>query len=323
MFTLEIKQLLQEGKYDQALTCIDELGKEDHLNGLIMRIRLLERKGNLKEAVEISKQALAESKLNGSKLQQLNAHINTGYLQYAMSQLKELAYVVESAENLLGEISIENQDFGEYQGSIAYLRGVLNFERGETEEALENLEQALLIKQGVENQHDVVETLIQLGWIHLQVTGKQSLALDYFERGLAISEQIGNSTLIAHSFNVLGVYNTELGNADRALTYYEKSSALYQSVVNKIRVSTIYNNISVIYQVKEKYEMALDYYQRFLKTNEELERKSHIALAYGNIGWVNWLKGDAKLMLEHCQRALSLYEEIGNVQGIISMNTSL
>ncbi len=324
MLVPEIKQLIQEGKYDQAMSIIDGLSEEDELNGLIMRIRLLQKQGKLKEAGEISEATITKSQDDGSKLQQLVAQIYFGYLQTELFQLEDLACAIENGEKLLNKLKQEKSfDLEEYEGSIAFLRGNLHFERGETEEAIENLEKSLLIKQGLENFHDVAESLIQLGWVHLNVTGKQNLAHDYFERSLAISEKIGNKTLIAHSYNVLGVYNSETGDHDKALTYYEKSSALYQSMDNKIRLSTIYNNIAVVYQGKEKYDLALDYYQKFLKTNEELGRDYQIALAYGNIGWVYGFKGDMKQMLDYNQRALSLHEKIGNVQGITFATTSI
>ena len=49
MEILEIKNLMQGGNYNQALAAVDELIAENELDGLILKSRILEIKGELKE----------------------------------------------------------------------------------------------------------------------------------------------------------------------------------------------------------------------------------------------------------------------------------
>jgi hypothetical protein len=72
----EIKEMMQKGRYNQALKEIDNLSHEVQLDGLILKCRILKRKGKLKEALTLANQAIEESQTKGSTLQQLLAVLN-------------------------------------------------------------------------------------------------------------------------------------------------------------------------------------------------------------------------------------------------------
>ncbi|MFX0122193.1 MAG: tetratricopeptide repeat protein [Candidatus Hodarchaeota archaeon] len=320
----KIKELMQKGAYNQALAAVDDLHAEDHLDSIIVKSRILERKGNLQEALELSNQAISESQINGSERQQLEALINHGHIVYMLGDYLELAQVIPKGEKLLTSIEEEPQQvIKEYRGALAYLKGVLLFQKGETSQALEEFERSLLISQGLENKHDMVESLIMIGWTHLNVTGKLKLAFDYFERSLTVSEELGNPLQIAFSLNNLGNYYLESGNYNEALSYYEKSLALYRDLDNKARQVAPYNNIALIFQAKEKYELALDYFDKVLDISESLGRKEMIAGTYGNIGWVHSFKGQIDLSLDYFQRSLKMYKELGDKMGVAFMTISI
>ncbi|MFX0183834.1 MAG: tetratricopeptide repeat protein [Candidatus Hodarchaeota archaeon] len=306
----EIKEMMHKGHYNQALEEIDNLSQENQLDGLILKSRILERKGELKESLTLANQAIKESETKGSTLQQLHAQINQGYAHLSLGNLSNLTETVQKGEQLLTEIGEETINLvKECRGSLAYLQGELNYWKGNTELALEQLENSLLIRQGSENKHNILEPLILIGWIHLNVTGKLNLAFDYFERSLTIAEEVGNKTDIAHSLNRLGCYYSEKGNFDKALSYFEKSLAIYQDLGNKPKLGVLYNNTAIVYQAKEKYDLAINYYEKFLEISKQLGNQDNISIIYGNIGWVYGYKGDLDLMLDYCQKGLKIVKE--------------
>jgi tetratricopeptide (TPR) repeat protein len=312
----EIKELMHKGHYNQALEEIDNLSQENQLDGLILKSRILERKGELKESLILANQAIKASGAKGSTLQRLFAQINQGYAHLSLGNLSELTEAVQKGEQLFIEIGEETIDLvQDCRGSLAYLQGELNYWKGNTELALEQLENCLLIRQGSENKHNILEPLILIGWIHLNVTGKLNLALDYFERSLTIAEEVGNKTDVAHSLNRLGCYYIEKGNFNEALSYFEKSLAFYQDLGNKPKLGVLYNNTAIVYQAKEKYDLAINYYEKFLEISKQL----------GNIGWVYGYKGDLDLMLDYCQKGLEIVKEYipDNVRNNIFLTFSI
>ncbi|MFX1515762.1 MAG: tetratricopeptide repeat protein [Promethearchaeota archaeon] len=319
-----IKKLMQKGDYNQSLAAIDNLPPEDHLDGMIVKCRILERKGNLQEALELANQAINESQTKGLERQQLEALINRGHIYYMIGNYPELSKTIQEGEELLPSIQKEEkQVVKEIQGALAYLKGVFLFQAGDPSQALELFEKSLTISQGVDNKHDIVESLVMIGWVHLNVTGKLKLAFDYFERSLTVSEELGNPLQIAFSLNNLGNYYLDSGNFDKALSCYEKSLDLYRDLNNQARQLAPYNNIAIIFQAKEKYELALDYYDKVLNISKNLGRKDIIAGAYGNIGWVYSFKGQIDLSLDYFQRSLKMHKEVGDKLGITFMTLSI
>ncbi|MFX0212243.1 MAG: tetratricopeptide repeat protein, partial [Candidatus Hodarchaeota archaeon] len=318
--------LMHKGQYTQALEEISNLSHENQLDGLILKSRILERMGELNEALMLTNQAIKESEAKGSTLQKLSAQINQGYAHLSLGNLSNLTEAVQKGEQLLIEIGEEAIDLvQECRGSLAYLQGELNYWKGSTETALEKLENSLLIRQGSENKHNILEPLVLIGWIHLTVTGKLNLAFDYFERSLTIAEEVGNKTDIAHSLNRLGCYYSEKGNFDEALSYFEKSLAIYQDLGNKPKLGVLYNNTAIIYQAKEKYDLAINYYEKFLEISKQLGNQDNVSIIYGNIGWVYGYKGDLDLMLDYCQKGLKIVKEYipDNVQNTIFLIFSI
>ena len=95
MLLPEIKQFMQKGNYDETLAFIDGLGEENRLNGLIMKIRILKLKVEVKEARRTAGEALAECEKHGSILQRLVTHIYSNYLS---RNTEKLALSIESAK---------------------------------------------------------------------------------------------------------------------------------------------------------------------------------------------------------------------------------
>ena len=80
----DIKNLIDRGKYSQALEAIDILKEEERLEGLILKCRIFQRKGDIKEALAIGKKVLNECRASGEDLVLLKALLvwlkNRGYI---------------------------------------------------------------------------------------------------------------------------------------------------------------------------------------------------------------------------------------------------
>ncbi|UCG00825.1 MAG: tetratricopeptide repeat protein [Candidatus Heimdallarchaeota archaeon] len=314
MGILKIKELMQHGKYNQTLEIIEELGEEDKLEGMILKSRILERMGEAKKALEVAEQTIKESQTKGMKLQELKALISLGYCYLSLRNLVELTMVIQKGEQLLLDIKqVPQTDKRECQGSLAYLQGYLHLYTGETQQSLILLDKSLVIRQALDDQHDIVETLIAIGWVHSEVTGKLKLAFDFFKRSLTISEKLGNKTAIAYSLNRLGTYYKSDSNLDKALSYFEKSLALYQEVDNREWIAGLNNNIAITYMYKEMYDLALNYFEKALEIKKQLDDENSVALIFANIGLSHSLKCEFDTALNYYQQSLDIYKEIGNL----------
>ncbi|MHA2054808.1 MAG: tetratricopeptide repeat protein, partial [Candidatus Hodarchaeales archaeon] len=286
------------------------------LEGLILKSLILERKGELKKALVSAKGVLEESRVKGSTNQVLRAILMLGNIHYALLNITELTDILQEAEEIFSEIKTETQvDIQESQGYLLFLQGCLSRVSGNVDQALELLEHSLVVRQALPYMHDIVQTLTKIGFIHIEITGKHSLALDLFNRSLVISEKLENQTALAHSLNRLGCYYLYTDNYDKALPLFEKSLALYQQVNNKLWIGGLYNNISIIYKERENYDLTLNYLERSLAISEDLGDVKGTIVNLNNIGWLYALKGDFIKTEQHFTQSLKINEEFGDSFG--------
>jgi tetratricopeptide (TPR) repeat protein len=61
------------------------------------------------------------------------------------------------------------------------------------------------------------------------------LSLEYYEKALAIHEQIGDEAAMADDYNNLASMSYILGNMKKAFEYYEKALAIHEQIGEKNR----------------------------------------------------------------------------------------
>ncbi|MHA2294667.1 MAG: tetratricopeptide repeat protein [Candidatus Hodarchaeales archaeon] len=311
-----IKKLIEKGDLDTALEMIHELPPEDKLYGMILESWILEMKGQYMDALHLVDQAVKGSFEQGNVILQLRALIRKGYvLGDRLTKLDELSNTIQDTEKLLKRQEKDDERkkgkiVMDIRGSLDYLKGVLDFEKGETESALDYLQKSLSSLETTGNDLGLASTLVMIGWVHIHQTGKLDLAFENIQKSLVIRKKLENKHEIAQSLNVLGVYYTRKGNNDLALDYYEKSLAFYEEIGNEQRMANLYNNISTMYRDKEEYNRALDYLEEFLNIKEKISDKDAIAIAHVNIAVILAFKGQLDTSLEHLEIALALREEM-------------
>jgi class 3 adenylate cyclase/Tfp pilus assembly protein PilF len=146
--------------------------------------------------------------------------------------------------------------------------------------------------------------------------GDYSRALGYYQRSLIISEEMGDKKSSANANSNIGVIYQDQGDNAKALDYYQSSLMIFEEVGDKMASASIIHNIGNIYFDQEDYSKALDYYQRSLKMRKEIEDKHGIAMNLGNMGGVYKAQGDYPQALDYFGRSLVICEQIGDQKGI-------
>ena len=144
--------------------------------------------------------------------------------------------------------------------------------------------------------------------------GRYEQALDYYQRKLRIEEEIGGC--IPCTLNNIGAIHNNQGRYELALVYYERGLTLMRELADKTGIAISLFNIASIHRMQGRYEQALDYYQRSLKLREELGDKSGIAFSLHDIGIIHSDQGGYEQALDYYQRSLKLREELGEKSGI-------
>ena len=148
------------------------------------------------------------------------------------------------------------------------------------------------------------------------VQGNYPQALEYFQKSLAIKEELGDKMGIAKNLNNIGLIYMNQGNTPRALEYFQKSQAIKEELGDKKGIAVILNNIGLIYHDQGNYPRALEYYQKSQAIKEELGDKKGIAGGLVNIGIIYYSQGNYPRALEDYQKSLTIFEELGDKYGI-------
>ncbi|MCB9343408.1 MAG: tetratricopeptide repeat protein [Lewinellaceae bacterium] len=143
------------------------------------------------------------------------------------------------------------------------------------------------------------------------VQGNYPQALEYFQKSLAIKEELGDKMGIAKNLNNIGLIYMNQGNTPRALEYLQKSQAIKEELGDKKGIAVILNNIGLIYHDQGNYPRALEYYQKSQAIKEELGDKKGIAGGLVNIGIIYYSQGNYPRALEDYQKSLTIFEELG------------
>lgn len=151
-----------------------------------------------------------------------------------------------------------------------------------------------------------------------------SLAIAYYEQGLAIYQALGNCTLnemeLCHNMAVIYLYK---GDYKNGITYAQKAQNLQITLFGETHsgITNSYVNFGFIYNVQGDTDKALYFFQKALniRLNESQQVLPDIALCYLNIGEVYGEKKMLEKQLDFTQKALQLFKKsLGEKQEIVA-----
>ena len=142
--------------------------------------------------------------------------------------------------------------------------------------------------------------------------GEYSKAFSFYEQSLMISEEIGNRYNESVTLNNIGLTYRELGEFQNALNFFEQSLAFSEKIGNPRLVGASLNNIGSSYSALNQYSKALDFYKRFLMISEEIGDRRSEGLALNNIGYIYENLEEYSKALGYYERSLAISEEIGD-----------
>ena len=115
----------------------------------------------------------------------------------------------------------------------------------------------------------------------------------------------------ATGYNLQGIANYVQGNYPQALEYFQKSLAIKEELGDKMGIAKNLNNIGLIYMNQGNTPRALEYLQKSQAIKEELGDKKGIAGGLVNIGIIYYSQGNYPRALEDYQKSLTIFEELG------------
>jgi len=146
--------------------------------------------------------------------------------------------------------------------------------------------------------------------INFDLLGLHDKALEYYQKSMKISQEIGDDELWADGLNNIGLVYELKGEYDKALEYLKQALVIYENLGYKRTIGIATANIGMIYSSLEEYEQSLTYHKRTLDIFKQIEDKSSEALATVNIASTYMDMNKPRTAYPYIIRAIDMATEI-------------
>ena len=199
-------------------------------------------------------------------------YLSTGSLDQADSMVNIMWQFADSTSYLEGKRDSYRQF------------GLLNYYRGEYDDAIVNYDKAISIAESIDDKPTIGSLLGNIAIIHF-IQGDYYKALDRFLSSTAIKTELNDEKGLANNYNNIGALYDELEENDKALDFFLRALAIDEKTSNSYGLANDYVNIGTIYHFELKeYDSANYYYQKSVEKFESIGDRHGLAIVYGNLG---------------------------------------
>jgi tetratricopeptide (TPR) repeat protein len=220
-----------------------------------------------------------------------------GQYEKALSHLKQAL-----------DISTERSDLSTRARVCRWLARLYE-SKGEYDPAFDWIEEGIA-SLAAQETGEVAELLLLAGLINTR-QGEYEMAQEQAEKSLYIAGNLGETTVMARSHNLLGHINRLWGNSATAIEHFEQASALYQEANDLNGQALTYNQIANVYLYTSQWSKADKNYRRAQDIFNQTGDIYNLAFVDNNLGEIARNQGRLSEALALYETALQLLEQIG------------
>ncbi len=279
---------------NQAKNMANELPYIDQLNGTVIEAELLQKKGQLKDAMSLLNGLnFGDSAPEIPIVLRLKLALNKGQLLYQLGDL-DLAVMElnEADKHLATQASAADQNKAQQiQADIHQLLGNVYWKKGDLNQVEVHYQLSYdsnSSRLGPEH-HATLKSLSALGVLAYS-QGQYELAKERFEKVLTSrTEKLGaEHFLTADAHNRLGATEYELGHLEQAEVHYQLALTAFTAsgLKESIKFTRVLNNLGLIKRQQTQYKQAEALFQQALSIQREMLGKDHpdLAAMLNNLG---------------------------------------
>ncbi len=183
---------------------------------------------------------------------------------------------------------------------------VVTFARVDLQKADRLAQSSVWIADQLNDPYSTAQSARAVGHV-LYLTGKYQLAIQQYEKALAIFEQLGRE--VDYARTISGALHSLIydGQYDRAFRLGEQARAIFQAHKDRLRLARLDSNIANIYYRQDRFQEAVDLYERaygeFLQCGETLDIAAvlrNLAVCYISLNDFPRAEETYRLARQHC-----------------------
>jgi len=148
-----------------------------------------------------------------------------------------------------------------------------------------------------------------LGQAHRDL-GLAKKAIEYYERALVITREIGDRRNENTTLGNLGNAYRDLGQMEKAIEYYEMALVIAGEIGDRRNESTTLGNLGNAYIALGQIEKAIEYYEKALAIARKIGNRRNESTTLGNLGNAYITLGQIEKAIEYSGQALAIAREI-------------
>ncbi len=214
----------------------------------------------------------------------------------------------------LAEIAENTHDY-EMQAYAVMIVGTCYIIQGDYRQALQYLNEALLMAQAIGARHRETICLNNMANVYA-LTANFQKALLYFKQSLNLARKSQSKVKEARALvNIANVYKDE-GNHDKGLEYYLEALTLARENGIKHEVGVTLSNMAEIYKGRQDFSKALAFLSEALAIARKTDDKYQEGYILRNLGTLYQDMGRDASAISHLRQAMDLGKTIGDMQTI-------
>ncbi len=257
-------------------------------------------------ALILSKDLIRFTNQNGLQEHSVDANRLAGYLSFRTGAYPEALQFYRDGLELAREI---RDSFG--QASILLRTGYVYHDNEDHVTALKYYEQSEKIFKAMDDIQGLGSIYNEYGSIYL-AKSEFDLALDNYLKGIALNEQVGDTSNSAIYTNIGNVYLAKL-EYDRALEYYQRALAIDEALGDKLAIASILAGMGAVYAAQGRDSEALEILNRSLHISEEISDIQGSATTLLDMADIYADRDDHRRAIDYCQQSLARATEIGDL----------
>ncbi len=219
-----------------------------------------------------------------------NAQLSTDSLKAILNNSSDPKIIIENAM-ILGDVYLYTQR----DSSFSYL------------------ELARKLSENTKDTQSLIKSTAMLGWSYQFTDPKKSA--EYIFTALELVEQSRFNEEKEFVYNSVGTHYRLHNDLDKAIEYYNKSLALNQNIGDSLGLAAAFNNLGIAYMMKAEYDKGIDYWYRSLETKLALGEDISAAITMSNIAIYYKDIGKTKEARDLIEEALKIDLKYHNMEG--------
>jgi tetratricopeptide (TPR) repeat protein/DNA-binding MarR family transcriptional regulator len=345
-------ELISKGYLDEFFSILNQFEKRhvndnNWCSILIFKGDILTIQGEWDEALFYYDQAAKISGFIGDSGKQADSYRNLAQIYFRRSDwtnsLKNLEAALKISVKQKNDYGIANTYFwlgsvshrqGKYDQAIEYFNKCMEYakkinflpaiaktytglsdvyvDQGQYEKAIDLYKKSVEILNKTGHIYEMSDVYNRIGVAYCKQWDKVEQALEYYNKRMEISTQIGDIMGVGYSLSNAAECYTHKLQLDSALQYCERAMKIFQKTDEKRMISNTLMVYGMIFGHRKEWDKSRDYFNQAIGISQKINAPEMLAQNYFNYAFMLRDKGELQAAKDFLEKAIKIYDDLGN-----------